>query len=54
MDQNRINKLVPDWEYSQKIQPIIDDAVKCDLRHTLEDFSKQDVRIDDLFEEADF
>ena len=54
MDQNRINKLVPDWEYSQKIQPIIDDAMKCDLRHTLEHFSKQDVMVAELFEEADF
>ena len=54
MDQNRINKLVPDWEYSQKIQPIIDDAMKCDLRHTLEHFAKQDAMIAELFEEADF
>ena len=54
MDQNRINKLVPDWEYSQKIQPIIDDAMKSDLRHTLEHFSKQDAMVAELFEEADF
>ena len=54
MDENRISKLVPDWEYSQKIQPIIDDAIKCDLRHTLEHFSKQDAMIAELFEEADF
>ena len=54
MDENRISKLVPDWEYSQKIQPIIDDAMKCDLRHTLEHFAKQDAMIAELFEEADF
>ena len=54
LDQRRIDSLNPDWDYSQKIYPIIEDAIKNDYRSEVEDFNGNDARIDDLFKSADF
>ena len=54
LDQRRIDSLNPDWDNSQKIYPIIEDAIKNDYRFEVEDFNSNDARIDDLFESADF
>ena len=54
LDQRRIDSLNPDWDYSQKIYPIIEDAIKLETRREVEDFNSNDAKIDDLFESADF
>jgi len=46
--------LNPDWDYSEKIYPVIEDAIKNDYRHEVKDFDGSCPRIDELFEEADF
>ncbi len=54
LDQGRIDSLNPDWDYSEKIYPVIEDAIKNDYRHEVKDFDGSCPRIDELFEEADF
>ena len=46
LDQGRIDSLNPDWDYSEKIYPVIEDAIKNDYRHEVKDFDGPCPRID--------
>jgi len=54
LDQSRINKLNPDWDLFDVIQPIIEAAQKLEDRVSIKQFDGQHLAIDKHFDEANF
>ena len=54
LDQGRIDTVVPDWQKSKDLQPILEEAEKKDLRTSVQDFNVENDLIDQHFAQASF